>query len=289
VCVIKGLMDGFPLFVGLFAVVLAVLYDMKTREVPDILNYLLVVFASGWALFSSLLSWSYEPLLSAFLGGAAAFVFGSVMYYTGQWGGGDTKLLLGLGILLGISIGNVLDGSLLLLLINILVWGSVWGILATGYTAFRNRKKFVEAYTHFSRKMRVERFFCFVGFLVVLMLALFLIDPFRILLAVVAFLIPLLFYLTLFSRALEKSCMVKKYAVSRLTEGDWLVEDVKKGNRVLVRKNLEGISSEEILVLKKSSVGHVLVKEGIPFTPSFLMAYLFMLLVGNWLKFLFAF
>src|SRR3989338_7375332 len=88
--------------VTLLVLLIATYTDLKTREVPDSLNYGLLFAALGlrgiWAVEEG---WTF--FLSGILGAAAAFLLASVLYYTRQWGGGDAKLLLALGAVLGIS------------------------------------------------------------------------------------------------------------------------------------------------------------------------------------------
>ena len=59
-----------------------------------------------------------------------------------------------------------------------------------------------------------------------------------------------------------------------LTEGDWLERDVKIG-RSVIKRSVHGLSLEDIKRLRKAKK-RVLIKEGIPFTPAFLAAFLIM-------------
>ena len=63
---------------------------------------------------------------------------------------------------------------------------------------------------------------------------------------------------------------------SKLTEGDWLAKDVKLKNKVVMEaKTLE---REDVWKLRYLEVNEnlkpVTIKEGVPFVPSFLIAYL---------------
>jgi hypothetical protein len=70
-------------------------------------------------------------------------------------------------------------------------------------------------------------------------------------------------------------CMIKLVSPGKLTEGDWLVSDVKIAAGKVVRKTVHGLSAEDIVMLKKAGK-KVLIKDGIPFTPAFLTAFLIM-------------
>jgi hypothetical protein len=75
--------------------------------------------------------------------------------------------------------------------------------------------------------------------------------------------------------------MIKKISVNKLTEGDWIIENVYYKNRLLYNKNNPGITNSEIKLLKKFNIKYVLIKEGLPFVPSFLLALIISLIFGN--------
>ena len=72
--------------------------------------------------------------------------------------------------------------------------------------------------------------------------------------------------------------MIKKVSVDKLTEGDWIVDDVKVGGKVICGPKDLGISKEQIIELKKlaedGKIKQVVIKEGIPFVPSFFMSFI---------------
>ena len=65
--------------------------------------------------------------------------------------------------------------------------------------------------------------------------------------------------------------MIKNRDPWKLTEGDWLERDVKIGRKV-IKKSVHGLSLKEIRILRKAKK-KVLIKEGVPFTPAFLFAF----------------
>ena len=65
--------------------------------------------------------------------------------------------------------------------------------------------------------------------------------------------------------------MIKEISGKNLREGDLLVENVKVGKRIIM-VNWEGLSSNEIKALE--NLKKVKIKEGIPFVPAFLMAFI---------------
>jgi len=93
------------------------------------------------------------------------------------------------------------------------------------------------------------------------------------------------YFLLLFVRAVEKYIMLKWVHPSKLTEGDWIAKDIKVNNRFIVGPRSLGIEKRQIAQLKRlaaqGKVKKVQIKEGIPFVPSFFIAYVFALLFGN--------
>ena len=66
--------------------------------------------------------------------------------------------------------------------------------------------------------------------------------------------------------------MIKLVAAGKLSEGDWLERDAAIGNK-FIRKSVQGLTREEIFLLKKYKK-KVWIKDGVPFTPAFLIAFL---------------
>jgi len=69
--------------------------------------------------------------------------------------------------------------------------------------------------------------------------------------------------------------MIKTVSPDKLTEGDWLETDVTTG-KTTIKKSVHGLSREDITLLKKHKQ-HVTIKEGVPFTPAFLIALIIFL------------
>ena len=79
--------------------------------------------------------------------------------------------------------------------------------------------------------------------------------------------------------------MIKEVLPDKITEGDWIVEDVIVDNKRICGPKDLGIEKEqikELLRLKsRNKIKTVLVKYGIPFIPSFLLAFLFSWIFDN--------
>ncbi|MBU2615578.1 MAG: hypothetical protein KKC19_00575 [Nanoarchaeota archaeon] len=71
--------------------------------------------------------------------------------------------------------------------------------------------------------------------------------------------------------------MRKSVSVSNLTEGDWLYKDVQIGKKVISAK-WEGLSMDDIKKIRKNYKS-VIIRQGIPFTPVFLISLLVLILL----------
>src|SRR3989344_3125195 len=116
--------------------------DIKTREVPDWLSYSLIFSALGIrAIFSVESGWSI--FLSGVLGFTVCFVIACLFYYTSQWGGGDAKLLMGMGAMIGLAYPFSADSfNLLFFFLALLFIGAAYGLLWMLMLAVRKRKLF---------------------------------------------------------------------------------------------------------------------------------------------------
>tara|TARA_Y100000310_G_C20640196_1_gene793480 strand:- start:1586 stop:1843 length:258 start_codon:yes stop_codon:yes gene_type:complete len=84
--------------------------------------------------------------------------------------------------------------------------------------------------------------------------------------------------------------MLKYVKPTEVTEGDWIAKDVIINNKRLTGPKDLGIERKQLNKLiayyKKGKIKKVLIKVGIPFVPSFLVAYVLTLLYGNLLIYL---
>lgn len=252
--------------------------DLKRREVPDWLSYGFLMAVLGIrAIFSVEYGWSI--IISGFLGLLICFALACFLYYTNQWGGGDSKVLMGMGALLGVNIPLQSSSlNLLWFLLALLFLGAVYGLIWMGVIAINHQTIFREQWTltllH-SRKWQITIALFTVGlaFLAVFYPFVWPIVPFP----------AVVLYLFLFVNTVERGCFCIYRAPKQLVEGDWLAEEVRAGGKkVLPAKTLE---KEDLFMLKtlevEKKLKKVLIKEGVPFMPSFVLAYL-AVLGGKW-------
>ncbi len=261
----------------LLAIGVASYADIKTREVPDWLNYSLLFAALGIrAIFAVEEGWL--TLLSGVIGAAFCFALASLFYYTHQWGGGDSKLLIALGAVIGISLPfSPASFTLLWFFLALLFVGAVYGLGWMGFIAIRKKQAFVPAWMKEYSGYKMIHYALLTLTLLLAILAIIM----KSIWPLVFF--PLgVFYLFLFVHTVEQSCFRKEVSPLQLTEGDWLESDVVVDKKTILAKKTLG--KEDIIQLqslaKQKKLATVTIKEGIPFIPSFLFAYL-ALLFGN--------
>ena len=254
--------------------------DIKKREVPDWVNFSGIVAGIGLRTLWSLNTQDWSILGWGLLGFGAFFSLAILMYYTGQWGGGDSKLLMAIGALVGLEFS--LDSMAVVFVIWALLAGAAYGLVWSIFLAIKTWSSFTKCYSVLAKNFRwahvpVWAVFVFgVGFAIASDDELF-----RILMLVIALVIPVLFYTALGVKAVELCCMHKRVKPSKLTEGDWIAKPVFVNRKYIAGPKDLGISKEKINLLKRLKVKDVIVKEGIPFVPSFLIAFLLSLWLGN--------
>ncbi|MGV8169162.1 MAG: prepilin peptidase [Candidatus Nanoarchaeia archaeon] len=288
-----------PLII-LVALIYASRTDIKTREIPDTLSLGLIFLGIAIASGTSILFWSYKPLLMSIIGLAIGTGIALLFYYTGQWGGGDAKVLMGLGSLIPLQFiqGNTGIAEFVIwnaypifgvFLINLLFFGAFYGVFWIFWLAVKNWKTFHLLFREArqERKMlNVRRIF--LGVIILFAAVVLILKPdFFIIAGVYVILLLMLIgiYLHMIIKIVEKNYMIKKISVAKLTEGDWVIEKVKIKDAEKHIYTKTGISEKGIKMLKKMGKKNVAVKEGVPFLPSFLMAYIALLIFGNWISF----
>jgi len=270
-----------PIFlIFLFIALLIAAYrDVKTREVPDSLNYCLIVIGLLGSLIIALENSDLSFFLEHLAGFGIGFAVGMAMFYGRQWGGGDAKLIMGVGAILGFSYANLQLPEFLILLV---LCGALYGVLFTLYLALvKHRRTFLPAFKQHLRTPIVHRLritlVCSV--LVLLAVAIFVSWPARVIIGFLMVSLYLLVYSWIFMNAVERNILIREYPVGKLTEGDWVAQEVKVGKNVIITAKNTGITLEQIAQIRKSKIKKVIVKEGIAFVPSFFLAFIVLLLL----------
>jgi Flp pilus assembly protein protease CpaA len=267
----------FLIFLGIVWIIGAILQDVRRREVDNIWNFSLIAFALAYRMFFSIFSNNYWFFLNGMIGFFLFLILGNLFYYGRLFAGGDAKLVIALGTILPLSYDWFINAKIFMIFIgSFLAGGSFYVLLYSFVLILFNFDKFLREYK--KQFVKYKHYFIW-SFLFVFLFG-FLIYFFNknmVLSSLIFFLFPTLF---VFARAVEESCMVKKVSVNNLTVGDWLYEDLYLNGKT-IRKNWEGLSLKDLKLIRRKYNRKVLVKYGVPFTPSFFIGFLTVLYFAN--------
>ena len=217
-------------------------------------------------------------LVYRLLFGAAEFVDGLVglgimvlltlgLYYGRVFGGADAKLLWGYGAALpwelmsGVSgfLGVVLGvlGFVLVLFVSGMVWSLVWGLWLVHTRRERFRQEMRKVVLGWKRLL--------IGCGLLAVVFGFLVGFWA------GFLFLILGLVWVYAHALDKTLVVLQRPED-LIEGDWLKEKVRVRGRWMV-PTAHGLSLSQIAALQKAKKS-VVIQQGAPFIPGFLLAFL---------------
>ncbi len=281
-----------PIIVGLIALVVGTYTDFKTREVPDWINYGLIIFGFGISIIYSLVLSSWNYILFSLAGFVICLGISMLMFYTGQWGGGDSKMLMALGSLLGFTLDFKKD-FLLNLLINIVIAGGLYGLGWSIVLGIKNRYRIAVFWRKFiaNKVVRTIRNVILVAVIVLFAVSLLMRDNlYFIYLSLLGLFVIITFYVWAFMKAIENVAMLKLVKPEELTDGDWIAKDIYIDKKYICGPKDLGINKVQIKQLvgfkKSGKIKDVLIKVGIPFIPSFLIAYIFTVFFGSLIGFL---
>ena len=298
--ILNPLLDSLALLVLLFAS----MWDLRTREIPDFLDYGLILFAFLFNASISIVFHTPSFIVNSLCGFLLFFIISLLLFYTGQWGGGDSKLLIGLATLIGLpvlpysSLSNIfvrlLNSFISNFLVNLLFVGALYGLAFTIYLLFKHKKKFLKELSLGKKKYTLlNRILSIVGFVFLIPLILITVlhkevelGSYFVVLMVLTSLVIFAWvtlWTNIFVKAVELASLYKRISPEKLTEGDWIAKDVYDNNKHIVGPKDLGINDTQIkklIKLKKTKkLKYVMVREGIPFIPSFFLAYLFTLII----------
>jgi Flp pilus assembly protein protease CpaA len=287
-------MFDFMIYAALLAIMIGSFTDLKTLEVPDWLNYSLIAVGVGGNLIMSLFHGTHIYIVRSLIGLGVSLLLGTLMFYTGQWGGGDSKMLFGLGAMLGISWPVQYD-FYLMFLVNLLFAGAFYGILWVIALSFRHWKKIKIRLMNFLEDKRLMKIRIITGAVsLAAMAALFfsgLDNDMKLVASGAILLLYFLNYLFIFVRSVEQTAMIKTIDPKKLTEGDWIMQEVKIDGKLIAGPKDLGLEKKQLTkILELREQGKLMkikVKYGIPFVPSFLISFVFTLMTRRIFLFLF--
>jgi hypothetical protein len=149
--------------------------------------------------------------------------------------------------------------------------GTVYSFIVSGGLAIKNFKVFKKEFiVQFKQH---KKLLCLIMLLGLGVMVFGFVDSLFFILGVLIFILP---YLYIFAKAIDESCMVKEVKVGNLAEGDWLYSDLKVGNKKIKAK-WDGLNKKDIVAIRKQYKA-IKIKQGIPFTPAFLISLVILFL-----------
>lgn len=274
------ILSGENLFLIVLAVVWligAILQDLHRREVDNVWNFSLIGFALAYRLAVSAYTGNYWFISNGLIGFFIFLALGNLFYYSRLFAGGDAKLVIAMGTILPLSYNWMINLKIFGLFIGgFLVGGSLYVFAWSLGLVVINFKPFVNEYGR--QVVRYKHYFKLTLLLVLIFSVIFyFVDTNLIYSSLIFLFFPVLF---VFARAVEEVCMVKKVDVGKLTVGDWLYEDLYVSGKK-IKKNWEGLSEKDLKLIRDKYNRKVIVKYGVPFTPSFLIGFLLILWLAN--------
>jgi len=269
--------NWFLIGLGLVWIIGAVLQDLRRREVDNLWNFSLIGFALAYRFAVSIWGGNYWFMLNGLIGFGIFFILGNLFYYSRLFAGGDAKLVMALGVVFPLSYNWIINFKIFgLFILFFLIGGSIYSLIWAFYLMIYNWKRFSKEFSKQFKKYK-KMFLVALVFVLLWVGFSFIISQVAfVLIGLVILLFPLLF---MFAKSIEESCMVKRLSPDKITEGDWLYEDIFVGDKK-IKSTWEGVSKRELKLIQRKVKKKILVKYGIPFTPSFLFGFIGILLVG---------
>jgi len=268
--------------IGIVGIFIAAISDIKTREIPDWLNYSLISLGLGIRIIYSISLKDPLIIFSSVIGLIIAFILGLFMYYTKQWGGGDAKSYMAIASLFT----SMPDQKFFLFdfTVNLLIVGSIYTILMSIYYIFQ-KKLLTKIKISFSNKIKKITIIFLVSFFMALFV--YFLDV-NFIIPVLLLILVLFFYLFVIPiiKIVETS-LIKTISVKNLTEGDWITENIYLKNKFIYNNKSPGVTKKQISQILKSKIKNLKVKEGIVFMPSFFITLIVTLLFNNLIYYLF--
>jgi Flp pilus assembly protein protease CpaA len=255
---------GFLFWFFLIGLIVASMQDLKRREVDNWLNLFLMIGGLVFLFYEAILSGDSSIAFQASFMVVVLFICMNLFYYGRVFAGGDAKLLFALTAFFVSSTFYLTLANLGVFLLLLMFAGSVYGLSFSVFLYFKSyeavNKKMKEVFVYKTVRTLlflgiIISFFGFINWMF-LMIGVFM----------VAFSL-----LYVFAKGLELVSMTRWVSGEDLKEGDWLAEDVKVKGKVILA-TWDGLTLKELKVL--SNQKRVKIKEGIPFVPSFLIAFI---------------
>lgn len=273
----------FLLVLAFIWIVFATVQDLRKREIANWLSFSLIIFALGFRFFYGLFSETgFNFFYQGLIGLGMFFVIGNLLYYGKMFAGGDAKLMIALGAVLPFS--EIFSTNLKIFILFFLIFlftGAFYSLIVTMVLSLKNFRKFRK---EFNAQLKKNKKIIYpVMFFGLVLMALGFVKSLLFAFGVFVFILP---YFYVYIKSVDESCMIKKVKTFNLEEGDWLYKNVRVGKKLIIA-NWNGLDRKDIRLIKKRYKA-ILIRQGIPFTPVFLISFLILLYIwfsGLWQNF----
>jgi len=257
--------------IGLIGSFAAGFYDLKTSNIPDKLCILMIISGLMIHLLYGFSTGDFNTLTNSLIFGGIFLAFGLLMYFTGQWGGGDGELLVAIGILLPqVSIIKTYFPFALSFFINSFFIGAAYSILYSLILSYRSPKISENFFKSLKQPLLL------IPLSIFLMLSIVSFFYFKYI-SFIFFLVFIMILFWKFAKTIEQG-FYKKIPVSKLKVDDMLGEDIPRLK--IYKRLIKGLTKDEIKKIKKIKK-YVIVREGIRYGLVFPLALIFTLLFGD--------
>ena len=249
---------------ALIWIIFATVQDLKSREIANWLNFSLIIFALGFRFFYLLFAEiGFNFFYQGLIGFGIFFLLGNLLYYGRMFAGGDAKLMMALGAVLPIYETLIENARIFLIFF---FSGAIYSLTVSTILAVRNFSKFKKEFLFQFKKHKTLLYLLMAFGLVIMFFGIW--QVFALVFGIMFFVLP---YFYISAKAIDESCMVKEIPVRKLREGDWLYKNLKIGKKI-IKANWEGIGVKDIKLIQ-GKFKKVKVKQGVPFSPVFLISF----------------
>ncbi|MFT4311777.1 MAG: prepilin peptidase [Candidatus Woesearchaeota archaeon] len=265
----------FEILVALcfIALLIGSITDLQKREVADYITYGLFYAVIGVRLIFAILMQDWFIFFAGVAGALVFYFFGYLLYMTGQWGGGDVKMLAAIGGALPtyelfslqswfFGIEQLLPQALVeqgilfmpMFVLNIFLFGAIYAILWSFVLAIIKYRLFIPDFAKNWKAYSRIRYGIY-GFFLASAVFVFwaqgtnsdlFVAP-SIALISIALSILVGYFIVLFAKSVESSCMIQTWTIDKLTPGEWIQKDVWLKQEQQAPKTLE----QRVLALQK--------------------------------------
>jgi len=240
--------------------------------VDNWLNLFLLLASFSFIIFKAIFEKNPALIFQAGFALVLVFIFMNIFYYGRVFAGGDAKLLFAMTVFfIGVTFVSTLVNIGLFLLFLMLA-GSVYGLIYSTVL-------YVLDFKNVNKKIRGGFSILWVRYVIVfgvILLTLSYVNWWFLFFGIFALVLPSLY---VFAKGLENVSMMKTISGKALREGDWLVDDIKVGRKT-IKADWDGLSLEDIHLLRNKK--KVKIKEGLPFVPAFLIAFVMYVFLKEW-------